>query len=188
MIAALPVRGERLSWAAGLLSYVSGVLTGALVLVGVILMVVHLVGTLSPALAGAYALLAAVLVTARGSRTAIGSLWRVPYGWARFGRVLYGWLFGFFLGLGVVVAISTIGFVAVLAWALTGPGTAATLVSALAFAAGRQGSFLMIACGAALKREHPANLVEQGAAFAGRLAVLEAVLLVIVGWELLGGV
>lgn len=65
------------------------------------------------------------------------SRWRVPQSWGRFSRSIHAALFGGVLGLGVLTAMPSIAFFAVLAWPAAAQDVLVALTPALFFGLAR---------------------------------------------------
>ena len=113
----------------------------------------------------------------RGWRTAIGSPWRIPMSWIRFGRVPHGAAFGVALGFGLVVSIPSLGFVGLIGWILTGPSITAVLLSMTMFALARQLPLVVIAAAARVRELSVSALVQSSVGVVGRTDAVEALLI-----------
>ena len=110
------------------------------------------------------------------------STWRIPRGWARLGHVAYSGLFGGILGAGILTALPSVGFYALLAWGLAATGWQPVVVAFGAFSAGRGIPFLLAAVSAARRGAYPDEELGGFEKLAERVTLpLELVLLAAIG-------
>ena len=120
MIAALPRDGSLRSWAHGGAAHAGGLLVGAAITAVVIGSVGSLIDV-KPEVVGLYIFGVGIVAVVLGHRRRLGSDWRVPGTWSRFGGVRYSGLFGVALGVGGLTALPSIGAFAVIAWGMSDP-------------------------------------------------------------------
>ncbi len=181
MIAESPGWGplDKRTWVGGLFAYPIGLLAGGLAMGAALRLLGSLVPGALPLWPLAVVAVALALIAVRVIPIQLrGSLWRVPQSWYRFGAVSYALGFGVTMGTGVMTALSSPGYYLLLIWGLIAGGWATVLSVFAAFAVGRAAAFLVVALVAYRQDRSAGDLLDQADVLAGRLAPVEAAVLV----------
>jgi hypothetical protein len=116
-----------------------------------------------------------------------GSRWMVPREWARFGTPSYAALFGFALGTGVITALPSPALYALLAMVEAAPRWWQAVGLMLVFGLARGAMVPLLTARSARRGVHPSLGIDRLRATMARLGVVEIVLLVALGVEILVG-
>ncbi len=165
--------------------HVSGLVTSAVLVGALLYAVAHLLWGIPQLLYAAIALVLAVFASGVLPVPLPGSRLRVPQSWFQFGDMLYSAAFGIALGSGVLTALSSPGYYAVVAWGLSGEAWRETWPVFVAFAAGRA---LIFAVNIGTSRKPKASALEtvdRSVAITGHFRWLECAVLASVGMLLL---
>lgn len=157
MVAPPPGWGNRKarSWFAGIAAYLLALPVDALVLGSSVYLLTSAFGHLAMWFVGIVALASAVFGSKAGPIRLPEIGWRIPQSWARFGYVTYAALFGAILGVGVLTAVPSIGFYALLAWGLAATDWQAIVPAFAAFGMARVLPLLLAALSAKKRGAYP---------------------------------
>jgi hypothetical protein len=179
VVAAPPGRGRRelWKWRIGLAAYGFTVPLGALAAGALLHLGARGIGYPPPWVFASVAAVGAVAAATGGKRFLPQSRWRVPREWGARGRVPFAAIFGSILGVGILTALPSPGFLALLVWALAASSWSSVWPVFLAYGAGRAVPLLVLAVWARRRQVFPAAVLDRADVVAENAAGVEAALL-----------